>query len=65
MTSHLTDPARIDELFMAHVMEVVKPGGHHIRRVTVTPDLEVSRELDAVLKVSLTPLREILIPVWS
>lgn len=54
-----------DALFEAHMAEVLDPNNGYIFRHSVSAPVPYEKELDHVLRVSLTPRREILVPIYA
>ena len=54
-----------DALFQAHVMDTFKPGVKHIEYRNISQVSEIPQQLEDVLRISLTPRREILVPLFA
>lgn len=54
-----------DSLFQAHVMDTFKPGVKHIEYRDISQVPEIPQQLEDVLRISLTPRREILVPLFA
>lgn len=54
-----------DALFDAHIAECIDTENSYIFYHRVSDPLPLERELDSFLRVSLTPRREILVPIHA